>query len=123
MRHRWKLLIISILFILSCEAGTLPYLLVEMDDFYYEGGDISVYYEFVSESEVQPCRIRVWDKSSTGAPVWDNDDRERDSSGTLSFLLGEGAYTLEFTLLSERDGELTELSFLSKSLDFTVAAP
>ncbi len=96
---------------------------MDIQETYTEGEDISIYYEFVSESDFQPCRIQVWDLADLSVPVWDNNDNERENRGHLSFLLGEGAYRMEFTLLSSREGKLNALSFLSDTRDFLVEAP
>ena len=104
----------------SCSHADLPYLWLDMEELYIEGNEIPVYYEFSSESESQPCRIRLWDLSDMDEPVWDNEDRERDNQGHLNFFLGEGTYRLEFTVLSSRLGELNELPFLSETRDFRV---
>lgn len=80
-------------------------------------------YEFLSESDEQPCRIRLYDlslSSHENNQVYSNGDDKMKRQGELAFTLVPGSYKLEFTVLSERFWHVSELSFLSQTVGFSV---
>jgi len=86
---------------------------------------VEIHYDFYSESDRQRCRVRLyeWDTVALSYSIllMDNEDRELPNHGTLyTPSLNSGDYYLEFVLLSERNGEIKELWFLSNYQSFTV---
>ncbi|MBI9104550.1 MAG: hypothetical protein JEY99_19195 [Spirochaetales bacterium] len=117
---RSHLLLVSLLILFSCTTGVPPFLEITMEDTYIESDGVTMSYEFSSEAEVQPCRIQIWDLYDSTAPIFNNGDQEVADEGSFFFLLPEGVYQLEFTLLSSRKGELNPLPFLSETKEFRV---
>ena len=109
-----------ILILVSCLTETVPYLDLSMEELYTEGESIVIDYDFSSEQDTQPCRIQIWDLNDLEIPVWDNGDEAVYKTGTITRILGEGDYRLDFTVLSARQDCLEELSFLSESIVFRV---
>ena len=122
---KYGILFISLLILLSSCADRFPYLYVEIENAppYYAGNELAIRYDFVSESDEQPCRIKLWETDPDPDILqYDNQDRDMNSTGTINLPpLNSGNYRFEFQLLSERDGELHELTFLREELYFTVS--
>lgn len=114
--------ILAALLFTSCLNSQLPYLKVEFsDEPYLAGNGISIYYEFVSESEEQPCRYTLYNTNDPGFAILDNQGREIPSSGIITTPpLEDGWYRFEFVVQSSRNGETRDLYFLSYFREFRV---
>lgn len=112
-------IILPLVFAAGCSLEGEPYLVVDVRQV-YENRHVSIPYQFSSENENQPCRIVVTRENGAAGEVVSMEDRRLDNDGELYFELENGFYTLRFTVLSERGGQLYELSFLSDEFDFSV---
>ena len=109
----------------SCAAPGLPYLYVFSNTSYTAGTAVVVSYSFLSESEEQPCRVELYnigyEPYDPAYHVYSNDDKDIKNQGELVFdNLAAGTYKLEFTVLSKRFFQVTELPYLSETIGFTV---
>jgi len=112
----------------SCAAPGLPLLYVNAGISYAAGDPVVISYAFVSERDEQPCRVELYridlDPYDPAYHVYSNGDGDLKNQGELVFNdLASGDYKLEFTVLSKRFFEVTELPYLSKTLGFVVAGP
>jgi hypothetical protein len=109
----------------SCAAPGLPYLYVFSNTSYTAGTSVVVSYSFLSESEEQPCRVELYnidfEPYDPSYHVYSNGDKDIKNQGELVFdSLVTGTYKLEFTVLSKRFFQATELPYLSETVGFTV---
>ena len=120
MRKGFLLPIITLVLFASC-SDQMPYLNVWISGTYAVGDPVEIHYDFRSESDSQRCRVRLYETTAPDYLLLDNEDRELPDHGTLSSPpLNAGSYMVEFMLLSERNGELHELWFLSNNQGFSV---
>lgn len=117
--------ILILLLAVSCAAPGLPFLYVFSDTSYTAGTPVVVSYSFLSEADEQPCRVELYnidfDPYDPAYHVYSNGDGDLKNQGELVFdNLIAGTYKLEFTVLSKRFFEVTELPYLSETIGFTV---
>jgi hypothetical protein len=108
-----------LLFLSSCDLET-PYLFVNVQE-RYTNDDITVPYEFRSESTQQKCLITVSKKDVFEDEVVYDEEEWLDEEGELYFNLNNGFYTLRFAVMSYRGGEYTVLPFLDEEYKFSVS--
>jgi len=114
-------LVVSLLFFLSgCDLET-PYLFVNVQE-RYSNADVTVPYEFRSESPEHKCLIKVSKKDVPEDEIVYDEEEWLDEEGELYFNLDNGFYTLRFAVMSYRGGEYMVLSFLDEEYEFSVSS-
>jgi len=112
-----------ILLFASC-SDQMPYLDIKTDlaaGSYTAGDSIAIEYDFSSETDPQRCRVRLYETSNPDYYLMDNEDGELRRYGVLyTPFLKSGTYIFEFVVLSDRNGEIKPLWFLSNYQTFTI---
>lgn len=114
------LTILMSLLLAGCDLET-PYLFVNVQE-RYTNDDITVPYEFRSESPQHKCLIEVSKKDVPEDEIVYAEEEWLDEKGELYFNLDNGFYTLRFAVMSYRGGEYTVLSFLDEEYEFSVSS-
>jgi hypothetical protein len=111
----------ALAFIAAGCTTSIPFLYVDIQTDYYLPDEVSIDYLFQSESELQACRITISRRSLPEDVVIIEEEAVLPSQGSLGWWeLAPGAYTLRFSVLSQRGTSTNVLPFLDKSYDFVV---